>query len=92
MRNVRVATHLIDGEAVALTCDCVVAALRCFLAGMRAKFGLLRQLPGDADLVKGMIAAMQCSGADFTDCFRELSRVSLPQPDAVVAATPGACH
>jgi len=35
--------------------------LRCFLAGMRAKLGLLRQLDGDADLVRGLTTALQAS-------------------------------
>jgi uncharacterized protein YdiU (UPF0061 family) len=60
---------------------------------MPAKLGLLRQLPGDGDLVKCLTAAMQASGSDFTDCIRELSRVPLPQAEAASeAATPGACR
>ena len=64
--------------------------LRCFLAGMRAKLGLLRQLDGDAELVRGLTAALQASGADFTDTFWELARVPMVQPDRGAAAALGA--
>ena len=54
---------------------------------MRAKLGLLRQLDGDADLVRGLTAAMQASGADFADVFRGLSRVPIVQPERAASGS-----
>jgi uncharacterized protein YdiU (UPF0061 family) len=43
-----------------------------WLAAMRAKLGLLGAHDGDADLVAGLLAAMQAGQADFTLTFRRL--------------------
>jgi len=49
-----------------------------YLEKMRLKLGLLKkQLPEDGDLVKSLLETMHQTGADFTNCFRCLSRISL---------------
>jgi uncharacterized protein YdiU (UPF0061 family) len=45
-----------------------------WLAGLRAKFGLFNEEPGDESLANDLLAAMQEHGADFTNTFRDLSR------------------
>ena len=49
-----------------------------FLAGMRAKLGLVREDDGDLPLVQQLLAAMQDARADFTNTFRALSRGEEP--------------
>jgi uncharacterized protein YdiU (UPF0061 family) len=44
-----------------------------WLAGMRAKLGLVREDPEDLALVQELLAAMQAQRADFTNTFRALS-------------------
>lgn len=50
---------------------------------MRKKFGLLKkELPEDQKLVESFLTTMEETGADFTNCFRCLSRLPLPSsPD-----------
>lgn len=49
-----------------------------YMQKMRLKLGLLKkQLPEDEDLVKSLLETMHQSGADFTNCFRCLSRISV---------------
>jgi uncharacterized protein YdiU (UPF0061 family) len=47
-----------------------------FLEGMRGKIGLSTRLDGDAELVRGLLAIMQKSHADFTLTFRRLTRIA----------------
>ncbi|XP_052806192.1 protein adenylyltransferase SelO, mitochondrial-like [Mya arenaria] len=49
-----------------------------YMATMRKKFGLKKEEPGDKDLVDSFLEAMENSGADFTNSFRCLSRLPLP--------------
>ncbi len=46
---------------------------RCWLAGMRAKFGLVRDDVGDFALAEGFLTAMQGSRIDWTLAFRYLA-------------------
>ncbi len=55
---------------------------RYWLAGMRAKLGLLNQEVDDGALVEGLLDGMQRHGADFTNTFRELGSGSLPETSA----------
>lgn len=48
---------------------------QAWLAGMRAKLGLARALPEDAELVEDLLAAMAGQKVDFTRLFRALSDV-----------------
>lgn len=49
-----------------------------YMNKMRLKLGLLkRELPEDEDLVKSLLETMHKTGADFTNCFRCLHRISL---------------
>ncbi|KAJ7390021.1 hypothetical protein OS493_027545 [Desmophyllum pertusum] len=49
-----------------------------YMEKMRLKLGLLKkQSPEDKDLVQSLLETMQKTGADFTNCFRCLCRVSL---------------
>jgi len=50
-----------------------------WLAGMRAKLGLLNQEPEDSTLVEDLLDCMHRHGADFTNTFRGLSSGSLPE-------------
>ncbi|KAM7433522.1 hypothetical protein ABFA07_016237 [Porites harrisoni] len=51
---------------------------KCYMEKMRLKLGLLqKQLPEDEDLVKSLLETMHQTGADFTNCFRCLHRISL---------------
>lgn len=49
-----------------------------YMGKMRLKLGLLKKdLPEDEDLVKSLLETMHKTGADFTNCFRCLHRISL---------------
>jgi serine/tyrosine/threonine adenylyltransferase len=50
-----------------------------WLAGMRAKLGLLNQEADDGALVEDLLDCMQRHGADFTNTFRDLTSGSLPE-------------
>jgi uncharacterized protein YdiU (UPF0061 family) len=58
----------------------------CWLAGMRAKLGLLNQEADDGALVEDLLDCMHRHGADFTNTFRDLTSGSLPE--ASVFKTP----
>jgi serine/tyrosine/threonine adenylyltransferase len=60
---------------------------RHWLAGMRAKLGLVTAEDGDAALAQGLLDAMQAAGADYTLVFRQLSNAAAAE-DRV--AQPGA--
>jgi uncharacterized protein YdiU (UPF0061 family) len=57
-----------------------------WLAGMRAKLGLLNEEADDGALVEDLLDCMHRHGADFTNTFRDLSSGSLPE--ASVFKTP----
>jgi uncharacterized protein YdiU (UPF0061 family) len=57
-----------------------------WLAGMRAKLGLLNQEAGDGALVEDLLDCMHRHGADFTNTFCDLASGSLPE--ASVFRTP----
>ena len=50
-----------------------------WLAGMRAKLGLLNQEADDSRLVDDLLDCMHRHGADFTNTFRDLASGSLPE-------------
>ncbi len=50
-----------------------------WLAGMRAKLGLLNQEADDDALVADLLDGMRRQGADFTNTFRDLASGSLPE-------------
>ena len=50
-----------------------------WLAGMRAKIGLVREDPDDLALVQELLSAMQERRADFTNAFRALSSGATPE-------------
>ncbi len=50
-----------------------------WLAGMRAKLGLLDQEADDGALVEDLLDCMYRHGADFTNTFRDLASGSLPE-------------
>ncbi len=50
-----------------------------WLAGMRAKLGLLNQEADDGALAKDLLDCMRRHGADFTNTFRDLASGSLPE-------------
>jgi len=50
-----------------------------WLAGMRAKLGLLNQEADDGALAKDLLDCMHRHGADFTNTFRYLASGSLPE-------------
>ena len=53
-----------------------------WLSTFRRKLGLLLlEEEGDEELIEGMLATMQRSGADFTNTFRSLSRIDPPTTD-----------
>jgi len=52
---------------------------RYWLAGMRAKLGLLNQESDDGALAKDLLDLMHRHGADFTNTFRDLASGSLPE-------------
>lgn len=52
---------------------------RCYLDKMRRKLGLIKkELTEDRDLITNFFNAMEVTGADFTNCFRVLSKASMP--------------
>jgi uncharacterized protein YdiU (UPF0061 family) len=55
-----------------------------FLEGMRRKIGLSSAMPGDADLIKRLLATMRQSEADFTLTFRRLA-LAAESPDEQTA-------
>ena len=57
-----------------------------WLAGMRAKLGLLNQEADDGALVEDLLDCMNRHGVDFTNTFRDLTSGSLPE--ASVFKTP----
>ncbi|XP_033099735.1 protein adenylyltransferase SelO, mitochondrial-like, partial [Anneissia japonica] len=63
---------------------------RCYLEKMRKKLGLLKELPEDKALIESFLETLQVTGADFTNCFRGLTKVPLPgtsgSKDALAAA------
>jgi uncharacterized protein YdiU (UPF0061 family) len=61
---------------------------RAWLDRMRAKLGLAEPVDGDANLVQGLLDAMQAGGADFTLTFRHLADLVDPETgdDALQAA------
>ena len=50
-----------------------------WIAGMRAKLGLLNQEDDDGTLVQDLLDCMHRHGADFNNTFRDLSSGSLPE-------------
>lgn len=53
-----------------------------YMSKMRKKFGLLKkELPEDKELVERFLSTMEETGADFTNCFRCLSRLPLPNTE-----------
>ncbi|MCB2130701.1 MAG: YdiU family protein, partial [Rhodobacteraceae bacterium] len=44
-----------------------------WLAGMRAKLGLVKEYPEDLDLANGLLAAAEGQGVDYTKLFRRLA-------------------
>ena len=58
---------------------------RHWLDGMRAKLGLFGESPGDADLVRRFLDAMEAGGNDFTNTFRDLSTGN-PAADAAASS------
>lgn len=46
-----------------------------WLKGMRAKLGLVKELPEDLDLTNGLLAAAKSEAVDFTGLFRALARM-----------------
>ena len=50
-----------------------------WLAGMRAKLGLLNEETDDGELVQELLDCMHRHGADFTNTFRDLASGSLPE-------------
>jgi serine/tyrosine/threonine adenylyltransferase len=51
----------------------------CWLAGMRAKLGLLNHEVADGVLVENLLDCMHRHGADFTNTFRDLASGSSPE-------------
>jgi uncharacterized protein YdiU (UPF0061 family) len=70
-------------EAVSMANDAVSRFSDTFrhfwLAGMRAKLGLLNREGDDGALVEDLLDCMHRHGADFTNTFRDLSSGSLPE-------------
>ena len=70
-------------EAVSLANEAISGFSDIFrhywLAGMRAKLGLLNQEADDGALVEGLLDCMSRHGADFTNTFRDLASGSLPE-------------
>ncbi len=63
---VRIATARIEGFAAIYA--------RHWMAGFRAKIGLVSDEEGDLDLIQALLEAMQQAKADFTNTFRSLSQ------------------
>lgn len=51
---------------------------KCYLAKMRKKFGLIREEKEDNELINLFHKTMEETGADFTNCFRNLNKCILP--------------
>ncbi|XP_067140462.1 protein adenylyltransferase SelO-1, mitochondrial-like [Centruroides vittatus] len=51
---------------------------KCYLGKMRKKFGLMKIEKEDKELIDSFHKAMAETGADFTNSFRNLSKVTLP--------------
>jgi uncharacterized protein YdiU (UPF0061 family) len=51
-----------------------------WLAGMRAKLGLLNEAPEDLSLAQDLLQLAQVNGADYTQLFRDLANVQRAQP------------
>jgi serine/tyrosine/threonine adenylyltransferase len=58
---------------------------RHWLAGMRAKLGLIREEDGDADLAMSLLAVMQGSKTDWTLTFRYLADAASGQAEKIHA-------
>ena len=56
-----------------------------WLAGMRAKLGLLNQEADDGALAEDLLDGMHRHGADFTNTFRDLASGSLPEASLFLA-------
>jgi len=73
-------------EAVSMANDAIAGFpdtfRHCWLAGMRAKLGLLNQEADDGALVDDLLACMHRHGADYTNTFRDLASGSLPGASA----------
>ena len=54
-----------------------------WLGGMRAKLGLIKELPEDLDLANGLVAAAEGQNVDFTRLFRALAALVEGDPSAV---------
>jgi serine/tyrosine/threonine adenylyltransferase len=60
-----------------------------WLAGFRAKLGLTTARESDADLVNGLLQAMQATEADFTETFRRLADVAAADASAGTGLSSG---
>jgi uncharacterized protein YdiU (UPF0061 family) len=67
--------------AVEVLEDFPVLFERHWLDGMRKKLGLVRDEPGDAELIQSLLTWMQKAKADYTNTFRDLSSEELPVED-----------
>lgn len=56
-----------------------------WLKGMRAKFGLVKELPEDLDLANGLLAAAEGQNVDFTKLFRVLAEAVRGEAAALYA-------
>eukprot|EP01087_Luapelamoeba_hula_P011200 TRINITY_DN3014_c0_g1_i1.p1 TRINITY_DN3014_c0_g1~~TRINITY_DN3014_c0_g1_i1.p1 ORF type:complete len:763 (+),score=176.43 TRINITY_DN3014_c0_g1_i1:37-2325(+) len=52
---------------------------RVYYEKMYQKFGFVEKMEGDRELITDFFIAMQTTGADFTNSFRCLSRIPIPQ-------------
>jgi uncharacterized protein YdiU (UPF0061 family) len=75
--------HADPQEAVSMANEAIAGFSDTFrhywLAGMRAKLGLLNQKADDDALAADLLDCMHRHGADFTNTFRDLSSGSLPE-------------
>lgn len=55
---------------------------RAYMAKMRKKLGMVKELPEDEALVEALFETMEATGADFTNTFRRLAAVPLPESAA----------
>jgi len=82
--------HADPQEAMAMANEAISGFSDTFrhywLAGMRAKLGLLNQEADDGPLVEDLLDCMHRHGADFTNTFRDLA--SGPRPEASLFQTP----
>jgi uncharacterized protein YdiU (UPF0061 family) len=74
--------HKDSQEAVSMATEAISGFSDTFrhywLAGMRAKLGLLNEEADDGSLVEDLLDCMHRHGADFTNTFRDLTSGSLP--------------